>query len=236
MTRSVRQFAQRDELSLEAARHMVAAAHDALARQGWFTLALAGGSTPRRAYELLATAPLAGEMHWQQTHVFFGDERCVPPDDPESNYGMARRALLAHVPIPADHIHRMHGEDPPEQAARAYEDELRDTFAPGVVRFDLVLLGVGPDGHTASLFPGSPACTATARLVAAAPTPALEPCVPRITLTFPALNAAREVLFLVAGAQKADVMARVLAGDENLPAARVQPRETLAIWVSGCTL
>jgi 6-phosphogluconolactonase len=209
---------------------IVAAARAAIDTRGWFALVLAGGSTPRGTYQRLSAAPLATQLPWQHTHVFFGDERCVPHDHPDSNSHMADTALLAHVPIPADHVHRISGAGSAEDAARAYEDELRSVFAPGRVQFDLVLLGIGPDGHTASLFPGAAACAEREKLVAATPAPKLKPRVPRITMTFPALNSARETLFLVAGPKKKDVLDRVLAGDETLPAALVRPCERLVLY------
>jgi 6-phosphogluconolactonase len=227
MKRIARQYAVREEMSAEAARQVAAVAHRAVTARGRCTLVLAGGGTPRRTYELLAVPPLAGRMPWQQTHIFFSDERCVAPDHRDSNYRMALHALLAHVPIPSDQVHRMQGEGPADAAAQAYEDELRSVFAPEAVQFDLVLLGLGPDGHTASLFPGTLACDGIEKLVTAVAAPALEPRVPRITLTLPALNTAQEVLFLVAGKEKAEIIERVIAGDMSLPAARVRPRERL---------
>ncbi|MGH7536268.1 MAG: 6-phosphogluconolactonase, partial [Gemmatimonadales bacterium] len=144
-------------LAQEAAERFAGIAAKALARAGRFTVALTGGSTPKRLYTLLAAEPYRSRLPWPETHVFWGDERCVPPDHPESNYRMAHDALLRHLPIPPAQIHRMHGEDPdPERAAAEYEQCLRTVFAPRagtLPRFDLVLLGMGADGHTASLFP-----------------------------------------------------------------------------------
>jgi 6-phosphogluconolactonase len=216
-----------------AAEEVAGAASRAVTARGAFTLALAGGSTPRRAYELLADpgAPFRGRIAWDRTHVFFGDERPVPPDHPDSNDRMAREALLEHVAVAS--VHRIRAEEP--AAAEAYEAELRRFFgiAPGGAppRLDLVLLGLGPDGHTASLFPGSAALDEGARWV-------VSPFVPRLgtrrtTLTLPVLDRARAVVFLVSGAEKAAALARVLApepGAELLPAARVQP-EGGALWI-----
>ncbi len=221
------------EVARAAAEEWRARALAAVAGSGRFAVALAGGATPGRLYALLAdaAAPYRAALPWAATHVFFGDERPVPPDHPESNYGMARDALLARVPIPPANVRRMRGEEEPEAAARAYEDELRAFFGPSP-RFDLALLGMGPDGHTASLFPGSPALDETARLAVAPFVPALG--TGRITLTLPALDAASRVVFLVSGAAKAKALARVLSGERGpgaLPAARVRPREGSVLWL-----
>jgi 6-phosphogluconolactonase len=219
-------------LAETAARAIVDSALEAVAARGRFMIALAGGATPRTTYERLAAPPLRERMPWDRTFVFFGDERAVPPEHPDSNYGMARDALLARVPLPPANVHRMRGEDPPEAAARAYEDDLRAFFG-GAPRLDLLLLGIGADGHTASLFPGSPALEERTRLVAAPYVPALGAS--RITLTFPAIAAAARVVFLVAGAAKAPALARVLSGDDAAPdappAARVSAGEGPVLWI-----
>lgn len=204
-------------------------ARRAAAAPGRFSLALAGGSTPRRTYELLAAAPRREEVPWARVEVFFGDERCVPPDSPDSNYGMARRALLDLVPVPASSVHRIRGEEPdPEGAAAAYEEELRSALGAGGL--DLALLGMGPDGHVASLFPGSDALAETRRLARAVVAPASP--ARRITLTLPALAASGAVIFLVAGAEKAERVAEVLGGRAPwLPAARVHPAGGDALWL-----
>ena len=232
MTRDIRHCETRAELNTAAAELVATASQAAIDTRGWFALVLAGGATPRGTYQRLATPPLSAQMPWQHTHIFFGDERCVPLDHPDSNSHMADTALLAHVPIPADHVHRVDVPATPEAAARAYEDELRSVFAPGRVQFDLVLLGIGPDGHTASLFPGAEACKEQDRLVVPTPAPSLDPQVPRITMTFPALNSARAAMFLTAGKDKVEITERVLAGDETLPAALVRPREKLVLYWS----
>jgi 6-phosphogluconolactonase len=233
----VRVVAGPAELARAAAEEWRARALAAVAASGRFAIALTGGSTPRALYALLAdpAAPWRDALPWARTHVFFGDERCVPPDHPDSNYGMARDALLAHVPLAPGNVHRMRGEDDPEAAARAYEADLRASLGPAP-RFDLLLLGMGPDGHVASLFPGSPALEDRARLVAttrALPS-APPPHGPRITLTFPALEAAARVLFLVTGAAKAHAVARALSGESGsraVPAARVRPPDGSVLWL-----
>jgi 6-phosphogluconolactonase len=178
------------------------------------TVALAGGSTPRRLYERLAQSDYA----WAETEVFFGDERCVPPDHPASNYRMAREALLSKVPA---RVHRMRGE---ECDATAYEEELSEVFGAGLPEFDLMLLGLGEDGHTASLFPGDPALDASAERVVRVQRPDYA----RLTLTLPVLSAARVALFLVSGASKRQALRRLLAHDD-IPAAHVAAKQVVII-------
>lgn len=200
-----------------AAERFLAAAREAVALRDRFTVALSGGSTPRDLYRRLAEPPYLDGVPWARTYVLFGDERCVPPDDPRSNYRMAMETFLHRVPVPAEQILRVTGEArDPARAAAAYEAELRALFAAeGSARFDLVLLGVGTDGHTASLFPGSPALGEASRWVAASFVPKLASW--RITLTLAALNAARRVLFLVTGEEKARVFAEAFGGAPHEP-------------------
>lgn len=215
-------FPDRPSLMDAAARRVTAIAEAALARRGRFTWALAGGSTPRELYRRLA--PPAAGPDWARVHFFWGDERCVAPEAQASNYRMARQAFLDALAPPADHVHRMAGEDEPAAAAAAYERGLRDFFGAGAPPvFDLVLLGMGPDGHTASLFPGTAALDERERWVVAnrAPDGSL-----RLTLTFPVLNAAAQVLVLVAGREKAQRLRQaVQAGvaDPPLPVQRLRP-------------
>ena len=182
-------------------------------------IVLTGGSTPRGAYARCAEA----DADWSGATVWFSDERMVPPDHPDSNFGMAARALLSQLSKPPTVV-RMQGELGADAAAGAYEALLRERMGPDP-RFDLVLLGVGPDSHTASLFPGKPELEETGRFAAAVPLAGMEPQVPRVTLTFPVLNGAREVDFLVAGADKADAVARAFTepADPGAPAGRVRP-------------
>lgn len=218
-----------------AAAWIVGAAGEAIAARGEVALALAGGRTPRDAYALLAdpAGPFLRRVPWASARVLFGDERCVPPDDPASNYRMAREALLSRVPLAPARVHRIRGEDPPAAAAAAYEAELRAALGAGpgaLPRLDVALLGLGTDGHTASLFPRSAALAEEIRLVA----PVLDAHPPgphRVTLTVPALAAAGRVLFLVAGADKRDALARCLAG-EDLPAARVMAAHGHAVVIA----
>jgi 6-phosphogluconolactonase len=191
-----------------------------------FAVCLSGGSTPKRLYETLATPAIASRFPWPRVHWFWGDERFVPHDDPESNYRMVREALLSRVPIPAENIHPVPTEGlSPEQAAADYEATLKryygaDKLTPSRSLFDVNLLGVGEDGHTASLFPGQPALQETQRWVVAVIGAKSNA---RITLTYPALDSSRDLVFLVTGNAKRDILARVRAGDRSLPAAMVRP-------------
>jgi 6-phosphogluconolactonase len=212
-------------LARAAAKHVRASAAKAVARRGRFRLALAGGSTPKALYRALAADP--GSLDWRRTDLFFGDERAVPPGDPASNYHMARETLLEPAAIPPANVRRLRGEDPdPDATARAYEELLTAGAEPPWL--DLALLGMGADGHTASLFPGSPALDERRRLcVAVDPPPTASPPVRRLTLTTPVFQAAEDVLFLIAGAEKAAALRDILAGPERpqaLPAQIVAHR------------
>jgi 6-phosphogluconolactonase len=212
-----------------AAAAVVREAESALREHGAFTIALAGGSTPRGLYELLAAdAAFRDRIDWRRVDVFWGDERLVPPDHPESNYRMAHGALLSKVPIPPDRVHRIHGEEAdPARAAADYEDVMRAAFgleAGQVPRFDCVLLGLGADGHTASLFPGSPALEERSRLAVSTWVKTLS--ANRITLTLPVFNSAASVLFLASGAGKAEALRAIVergSGPPVLPAQMVVP-------------
>jgi 6-phosphogluconolactonase len=212
-----------------AAAHFFAAfAREAASSRGRFTVALAGGSTPRAMHSVLAAEP-AGVFPWDRTTVFFGDERAVPPDDEASNFRMARETLLSRVPVDPARVFRMEGEAANlDDAARRYEADLRRETPDGL---DLIFLGMGEDGHTASLFPGSPALDETERWVVAVSAPGTPPPARRITMTLPAIARARRVLFVVTGATKRGAVGRARARIEPLlPAARVRARETL-LWI-----
>ena len=233
--RIIRIFPDVEALSKAAAFEFVRWAGEAVAARGRFTVALSGGSTPKRLYELLAAAPSRSQIDWGRVEFFWGDERCVPPDHKDSNYRMAREAMLAHLPIPHEHIHRMEAErSDREAAARDYEAVIARVF--GVSSggeppaLDLLLMGMGPDGHTASLFPHTQALDETRRWVVPNHVPQLN--TDRMTLTRPILNRGREVLFLVAGADKAERLAEVLAGPadpKRLPSQSIQPEGQL-VW------
>jgi 6-phosphogluconolactonase len=233
----------------EAARRVAGLAIQAIAARGQFNFALAGGSTPAHLYRLLAGPTWRDRIDWERTRLFFGDERCVPPDHIWSNYRLVRETLLDGVPVPATHVFRVAGELGPQAAASRYAADLRHAFGlRGGARpaFDLVLLGMGEDGHTASLFPGMPALAERRRQVVATEVPAyVQPPVARVTLTFPVLAAAAQVLFLVTGANKAEKVGQVLGAvwtgfperggaavnDFPLPAGRVRPKHGTLTWL-----
>jgi 6-phosphogluconolactonase len=197
---------------------------------GTFRLGLAGGTTPASVYGKLAV--LGGDVAWDRVQMTFGDERCVPPDDVDSNYRMARESFLEKVNVPEQNVHRIRGEAAPEIAAREYETMLRSMAAQrGEQRYrhDLLLLGIGPDGHTASLFPGSPALRESERDVVAAIGP--KPPPQRVTMTLPLINAARHICFLVKDPAKQPVIDEIHRGDRNLPAAHVQPANGDLTWL-----
>jgi 6-phosphogluconolactonase len=236
--RDIRVFAGPDPLAAAAADYFVALAAESIAARGQFAVALSGGSTPRAMHRLMASPPLISRVDWPRVFVFFGDERCVSPDDAQSNYRMARETLLDLVPIPPANVHRMHGELPPTEAAAHYETLLRTFFsssgsagAPTAATFDLVFLGMGDDGHTASLFPGTAAIQETQRWVVAHHVAKVGMW--RITLTPPAIDAARHVAFLVAGAAKAERLRDVIEGPRRpdvLPSQIIQPRPGELHW------
>ncbi len=226
------------ELSRLAAEQFVRLAVEAVRAKKLFTVALAGGSTPRSLYALLANdkEPFRAQLSWERMHFFWGDERHVPPDHPDSNYRMASEAMLARVPISLENVHRIKSEKADAAtAADEYEKTLREFFglAKGELpRFDLILLGMGPDGHTASVFPGSDVIDERNRLVAA---PWVEKFKSyRITLTPPVLNNAAIVMFLVSGPEKAKVLQEVLEGEhqpERLPAQLIRPNKGRLLWL-----
>jgi len=227
-------FSDRQALIRAAAERIVASAAEATAARGRCLLSLSGGSTPRPVYELLASPTEARRIDWSRLQLFWGDERCVPPDHPDSNYRMTREALIDHVPIPPDNVHRIRGEDRPEEAAIAYERLLRTFFGSGAAperSFNLVLLGMGADGHTASIFPGSPAVSESRRW--SMPVHVARPReMWRVTLTAPVLNAAAEVIFLVAGADKAARLREVLRDEApSLPARLIAPPHGVVRWM-----
>jgi len=222
-------YANPSEVARGAARHFVDYAWQSIAKDGQFMVALSGGNTPRQMFELLASDEFRAQVDWPKVHVFWSDERAVPPTNAQSNYGVARRELLIRVPIPESNVHRMEAEKANiGRAAHDYEEVLRENLDlddRGFPRFHLVFLGMGADGHTASLFPGTRAPRQTSRWVS---TPFVTKMnMRRMTLTLPVLDAARRVVFLVVGAEKAQIVREVLQGnaDPPYPAQQVQPRE-----------
>jgi 6-phosphogluconolactonase len=233
ITPEVKVVPDSDALYRAAADEFVRCAQDAIARRERFCVALSGGNTPRGVYSFLA-ANTKTSLPWNRIYIFFGDERHVPPDDPESNYRMANEALLARVPIPAANVFRVPTELDAEVAAQQYEDQLRAFFrlSPGAwPRFDLIFLGLGDDGHTASLFPESAALNETTRLVVANWVDKLHTY--RVTFTYPVLNHAAEIAFLVSGQSKSHILGDVLKppGDASYPAQRVRPLDGRLLWI-----
>ena len=233
-------FSNLEQCCRSLSEYIVATARQCVAEKGRFTLVASGGTTPKTLYRFLATDPFVDQMPWEQTHLFWGDERCVAPDHQDSNYRMLREALLTH-PLPATcTVHRMPGELPPDQGAANYEEELRRYFTHDrkesvlLPTFDLILLGLGDDGHTASLFPNAMALAEKTKWVIATPPGTLPPHVDRITLTIPAINNATEVVFLVAGAKKKKLAAAILTNrpPPEYPAGRIAPQGKLLWYVA----
>ena len=221
-------------LSHEAAQHVVHLATEAIASHGHFTIALSGGSTPKALYTLLGNEPYTSQIDWALVELFWSDERCVPPDSSDSNYQLAQEVLLSKVPIAANQIHRMPADKVDRDAASLdYTQEMQGVFGTdGIPSFDLLQLGMGPKGHTASLFPHQASLHEQQRLVMPVNVP--KPPPPRLTFTPPLLNAARHVLFLVTGSEKADAIQAVLEGSyqpEEYPAQIIRPPQGEVTWM-----
>ena len=216
----------------DAANFILGQAHKAVAERKEFRIALSGGNTPRPIYERLAVT--GRDLAWESIRITFGDERCVPPDDPQSNFRMAREALFIPAAIPEKSIMRMRGEIDPKIAAQEYENQL-DLLAAqrgeDIYRHDLILLGLGDDGHTASLFPGTAGLEETTRRVIANFVPKFSSW--RLTFTFPLINHARQICFLVNATKSVELIERVLRGDPQLPASRVEPTAGDVTWILG---
>ena len=220
------------ELVHATAEEMVGTINRAIAARGICFVALSGGDTPCPVYDLLGSASHRTLVEWKYVHFCFSDERPVPPENPQSNFGMVNRELFSRVDVPAENIHRIVGEDDPEAAAKDYERLLKDLSTGGDLRFDLLLLGLGEDGHTASLFPGTEAVTAHGSLVCAVFVRKLNSW--RVTLTLECINNARRVMFLVAGDRKATMVGRIVGAahpSPELPAALVNPRDGEVVWM-----
>jgi 6-phosphogluconolactonase len=233
-------YADPEALAQHAADWLLAWAAATVARPGErFSVCLSGGSTPKRLYELLAAAPRRNNFPWEQTHWFWGDERFVPPDDKSNNYRMVREAMLSHVPVPAANIHPMPTLGvTPEQAAKTYERKLQlfyggETLSTERPLFNVVLLGLGTNGHTASLFPDMPVLAERRQWAGTMTDPEAGT---RLTLTYPALESCREAVFLVAGADKQPMLKRLIAGDETIPAGRFRPTGKLHIFADRAAL
>lgn len=228
----IRVFPDPETLSLAAAKLFVTLSREAVASRGKFPVALSGGSTPEKFYALLAAEPYRDIIDWRNVHVFWADERCVPEDDPESNFKLAYDMFLSKVPVPGANVHRVKGELGPARASGEYEAELRRFFGPPETpSFDFIVLGAGEDGHTASLFPGSSSVAEKAAL--AVPVYPGAAKLDRVTLTLPVLNNAGHVLFLVTGRAKADIVAKILGPGKNkerYPAGLVRPVRGRLSW------
>ena len=228
----IRIYNDLESLSLAAAELFIVQSRQASLSCGRFSVALSGGGTPRRLFEILASAPYLKRVHWSDVHVFWSDERCVAEDDPRNNANMARRALLNHVPIPAENIHPIHCDVSPQQAAIQYEDELRQFFSQQNPNFHLVLLGLGTNGHIASLFPHTPVLNEQERWVSEVYIKSLD--MYRVTFTAPFINQASQVVFLVSGLAKSRVLEKVLEGPyqpHKLPAQLIRPNGAQPIWL-----
>lgn len=218
--------------AVEASDFIIEHAHKALGERNEFRIALSGGNTPRPVYARLAA--VARDLPWELVRITFGDERCVPPDDSQSNFKMARDTLFVPAAVPEASIMRMRGEINPRIAAQEYQDQLDVLSAQRrepIYRHDLILLGLGEDGHTASLFPGSAGVEETTRRVIANFVPKLNSW--RLTFTFPLINQARHICFLVDATKRKDVIERVIDGDPNFPASRVNPSAGGLTWILG---
>ena len=236
MNRDVVVLADLAAVARAAANRLVARARESIAGHGTFSVALSGGSTPRALFDVLASDDYRDRIEWGRARVFWSDERCVPPDHPDSNYRLAHEALLSKVAIAPGNAHRLRGEIDPGQAALEYEQIVRrEVAAPatgGAPAFDLILLGMGPDGHTASLFPGTVVLREDTRLVAANFVPRLN--AHRLTFTPPLINAAASVTFMVAGSDKAETLRAVLEGEHQpdaLPAQIIRPASGQLTWL-----
>jgi 6-phosphogluconolactonase len=228
----IKVFADLQALSHAAARLFAEEAARAIETKGRFTVLLAGGETPRRTYEILARQPLRDMVPWEDVHFFWGDERYVPPDDPASNARMARQVLFDHVPVPAAQIHPIPYRCSPRESAVEYEDILRAFFSAGPPRFDLVFLGLGENGHTASLFPGTSAVAERERWVTEVYV--AEQGIFRVTMTVPIFNRAALVAFIVAGGGKALILRQVLEGalePLRIPAQLIKPVNGALLWL-----
>ena len=219
------------ELSRQSVERFSQLALESVEEAGRMTVALSGGSTPKHLYSLLASPDYKNQIPWSNVELFWGDERCVPPDHSESNFRLAQEALLSQIEIPAENIHRMRGEQEPLAAAAEYEKDLQEYFGlqgGALPRFDLIILGLGEDGHTASLFPGSEALNETKHLVVAPFVATLNSY--RLSLSLPVLINAANVWFLVTGASKVDAVKKVFSAFSDLPAARIQPVNGKLTW------
>ena len=233
MTSIINIYPDEETLVEQSADKISGLIHQTLTEQEICTFVLSGGSTPEALYSKLSSVPYNHTIQWGKVHFFWGDERCVPPGHADSNYRMAKESLLDHIELPPENIHRISGEISPGTAAEEYEQAVRK-YVPdgnGLPRFDITLLGIGDDGHTASLFPDTPVLKEQKKLVASVHVPALASW--RITLTYPVINNSKSILFLVKGASKAKIIGQVLSGsnpDNRYPVQNINPQDGQVIW------
>jgi 6-phosphogluconolactonase len=221
-----------EELEQRAAEKIILLINKAISERGVCSIALSGGETPRPVYRIMGSSPIKERIDWSRVHLFFTDERLVPPTDPQSNFGMINREFISHINISSRNIHRIAGEKKPELAAADYERELCEYFSNQNIRFDIVLLGLGEDGHTASIFPGTKVVQEEEALVAAVYIQSLS--IWRVTLTYRSINSAREILFLVSGKKKRFIVQHILktpAMREEYPAMLIQPVDGNILWM-----
>lgn len=231
-TDGVKVYKDPEELARAAAELFADTVSGAVSTRGYASVVLSGGSTPERLFNKLSGPEWKGRVDWQKVHLFWGDERCVPPESTESNFGLAQRTLLSKLEIPLENVHRIRGELPPERAASEYEEEIERFFkdrGAGGPAFDLVFLGLGTDGHTLSVFPGTEGEVQTGLV---RPVYVDKPGSPRVTMTPALVNRARRVVFLVSGGSKAGVLAEVVSGGGEYPAGLINPAEGRLIWMA----
>ena len=232
MGKKIHLYPNKEQLVTATTEHVVNSIGQAIEERGLCNIALAGGNTPREVYSMLAEESYRGRVDWDKLHLFWGDERMVPPEHQDSNFRMVKETLLDHVRIPDVNVHRIRGEIAPEKSATDYAELLHKHFKEDLPRFDLILLGIGEDGHTASLFPGTDAVEECERYAVAVFVSRLGTW--RVTLTFPVLNAAREVFFLVSGRSKADTVRRIISIKQpakEFPASMVNPENGTLHWM-----
>jgi len=230
--RKIQIYPSKKELIIATTEKIIDTIEQSIQKHGLCNIALSGGNTPYDIYSLLAENSYRDSVDWSCVHLFWGDERMVSPDHPDSNYGMTRQTLLAHIAIPEDNVHRIRGEIAPEQASIEYTELLHDHFKKDSSHFDLILLGIGEDGHTASLFPGTDAVVENNQPVTAVFVPKFNTW--RVTMTLPVLNAAREIIFLASGSSKSNIVQRILSIEQptkDIPATLVNPENGMVHWM-----
>jgi len=232
MKKNIHLYSNKEKLVIATTEHVVNSIGQAIRQNGLCNMALAGGNTPGGVYSVLAASPYRERVDWGRLHLFWGDERMVPPEHQDSNFRMVQKTLLDHIKIPDENIHRIRGEITPELAAEECAETLRTHFKDDLPRFDLILLGLGEDGHTASLFPDTDAVEECEKHAVAVFVPKLNAW--RVTLTLPVLNAAREILFLVSGKSKSDIVQRIMSIKQpakEFPATMVNPENGTIHWM-----